>query len=72
MNRTDAVVTLEISGIEGEDALDRVDAHDGDETGIIDPHALNPVVTNNPFPRAIDRENVRQQSQQLLDVADLP
>jgi hypothetical protein len=61
VKRTDVAVAFEISGIEREDVLHRVDAHDSNEPGIIDLHALNSVVLYDLFPYGLDRRNIRQQ-----------
>ena len=62
MKRGDAAVALKISGIECENTLHRVDAHRGNEPGIIDFDALDLVVSHNLFPSGVDRRDVRQQS----------
>ena len=66
----DIAVALEVGDIERENGIDQVNAHDGDQAGIIDLDALNAVVLNEPLPNRIDRRNVRQQSQQVFDAGD--
>ena len=53
MKGANAVVPLEIRSIERKNALDRVDAHDRDEAGIIDFDALDAVFVDDPFPRGV-------------------
>ncbi len=53
MKRGDVAVPLEISGIEREDALDRVYVHSGNEAGVINLDALDFVVPYNLLPTRI-------------------
>ena len=61
MKGADAVVTREISGVGGKNALDCVDAHDRDEAGIVDFDALDSVFVDDPFSRGVDSRHVGQQ-----------
>jgi hypothetical protein len=54
-----------------EDAIDPVNAHDGNEAGIVNLDTLDAVVADYLFPNRVNRRDVRQQSQQALDAADL-
>ena len=62
MNSSDAAVAFEISRIEREDVLDRVDISRGNQASVIDFNALDSVAPHNLFPSGVDRWNVRQQS----------
>ena len=66
------MIALEIGTIEREEAIDCVDVHDGNQTGVIDLYALNAVVLDNLFPDRVNRGDVRRQSQQALDATDFP
>ena len=70
MNGVDIAVALEVGAVKREDGVDRVDAHDGNQTGIIDLDALNAVVLDDPFPNRINRRDVLQQSQQAFNGND--
>jgi len=62
MQRSNDIIALEVSAIEGQNALNSVDAHDGDEPRVIDLDALDFVVVHDTFPRGIDRRYIRQQN----------
>ena len=49
----DRAITLEIGEIEREEAVDRVYAHDGDQTRIINLDALDVVVLLDPLPHLV-------------------
>jgi len=59
VKRVDIAVSFEISGIERQQTLDSVDIHHSNEAGIINPDALDSVVSYDLFPCGVDRRNVR-------------
>jgi len=61
MNRADAAEALEIIRIKRKHVLYRVDAHDGDEAGIMNFDSLHLVSRYYLLPCAVDCRNVRQQ-----------
>ena len=61
MQRGNKVIALEVTAIEGKNALHGVDVHDGDEPRVIDLDALDFIVVHDAFPHDIDRRYVGQQ-----------
>ncbi len=57
MQRGNKVIALEVSAIEGKNALHGVDVHDGDEPRVIDLDALDFIVVHDAFPHGIDRRH---------------
>ena len=61
MNHADVAKALEIIRIKRKHALDRIDIHDGDQSGIMNFDPLHLVSRYDLLSCAVDRRNVRQQ-----------
>ena len=70
MNYGNLAEALEIGIIERQDAFDRIDFHDGNETGIVNLDSLHVVAPNDLFPCWINCRDIWKQSQELFNVVD--
>jgi hypothetical protein len=56
----DITVALKVSDVEGENTVDRVNAHHGDKAGVVDLDTLHAIVSDELLPSRVDRRDVRQ------------
>ena len=71
VKRGDMAVAFEVYPIEREYVLNRIDTHNCNQAGIINFHALDPVVPDNLLPSCVNRWHIRKQTQQLFDAVNL-
>jgi hypothetical protein len=67
LNRRDTVVPAEVTGVVGEDAIDPVNSHRGDESGIVNLSSLHVVLHDEPSPFRIDSRGIVQEGQDGLE-----
>src|ERR1035438_5068802 len=63
------VVPAEVTGVVGEDAIDPVNSHRGDESGIVNLNSLYVVLHDEPSPFRIDIRRIVQEREDVLEAA---
>ena len=69
LNCRDTLVAAEVTGIVSEDAIDPVNSHRGDESGIVNLHSLHVVPHDEPSLFRIDIRGIVQEGEDSLKAA---
>jgi len=72
LNRRDTLVTAEVIGVVGEDAIDPVNSHRGDKSGVVNLYSLHVVLHDQLSPFRIDIWRIVQEGEDGFEAAQSP